>query len=357
MKVCVVGGGNIGTLLAAEFAHRNYETWIYSGKPDRWSNRLTVYTAENSIIFETNKFTVTNNLAAAVFGAEQIWITLPSFLFPEFGKELLSVVNPGQAIVCVPGSGGAEFAFDKLIHKGCTLCGLQRVHSIARLKEYGKSVYMLGRKDSLQVATIPSEKASNLAVQVEEMLEITCTVLPNYLNVTLTPSNPILHTSRLYSMFSDYRKGRVYDHNILFYEEWTDDASRIMLQCDEELQNLCAFLEPLDLEGVRSLKIHYESDTPEKMTAKIQSIKAFKGITSPMKQTELGWIPDFTSRYFTADFSYGLKIIYDMAKCVKVKTPMIEQIWNWYLSVSDTEEENFFHCPFNSKEQLLALYI
>lgn len=357
MKICVVGGGNIGTLLAAEFAHRNHEVCIYSGKPDRWSKRLTVYTPEDEVLFETENFWVTNDLSAAVDDAEQIWITLPSFLFPEFGQKLLPVMRQGQAIICVPGSGGAEFAFEGLIQKGCILCGLQRVHSIARLKEYGNSVYMLGRKDSLQLGAIPNDKAEKYAEKITKMLELPCEVLPNYLSVTLTPSNPILHTSRLYTMFRDYHEGRTYGHNILFYEEWTDEASRIMLHCDEELQNLCTSLSPLNLKSVRSLRVHYESNTPEEMTAKIRSIKAFKGLTSPMKKTDFGWIPDFSSRYFTADFSYGLKIIYDIAKRINVKTPMIDLIWNWYLTISGTEEDSFFHLASGNKEQFLAKYM
>lgn len=30
MKTCIIGGGNIGTLLAAEFAHKNYEVSLYT---------------------------------------------------------------------------------------------------------------------------------------------------------------------------------------------------------------------------------------------------------------------------------------------------------------------------------------
>jgi len=50
----------------------------------------------------------------------------------------------GQMIGVVPGSGGAEFAFKGCIDKRCVLFGLQRVHSISRLKEYGKAGHMLG---------------------------------------------------------------------------------------------------------------------------------------------------------------------------------------------------------------------
>jgi len=45
-----------------------------------------------------------------------------------------------------------------------------------------------------------------------------------------------------------------------------------------------------------------------------------------MTETESGWVPDWSSRYFTADFSFGLKIIRDIAKMFDVDTPNIEKV-------------------------------
>lgn len=355
MKIAVIGGGNIGTLLAAEFARKNYVVTIYSSRPERWGNTLEVYLPDETLLFQTDHYSVTDSLDEAVLDADHIWITLPSFMLPEFEQKLYPLIKEGQVILCVPGSGGAEFCFAKEIKRGCILSGLQRVHSIARVKEYGKSVYMLGRKDSVCVGSIPRDKAKTIAQVLSEMLDMPCFALENYLAVTLTPSNPILHTSRLYSMFQKYHSGMCYDHNIRFYEEWTDDASRVMLACDWELQNLCRALSPLDMEAVRSLKEHYESDTVEKMTAKIQSITAFQGLSSPMIQTEGGWIPDFSSRYFNADFAYGLKVILDIGKLFGVDMPQIEKIWEWYLRVSKAEQ--YFRLPMMTRQDFIEVYL
>ena len=358
MKVCVIGGGNIGTLLSAEFAHKGYETVIYTSKPEKWASTLTVLNPDDTAWFETNNFTVTDSLEAAVADAEQIWLVQPSFMFPETAKKLLPLVKAGQMIMCVPGAGGAEFSFAPHIEKGCVLCGLQRVHSIARLQKYGSAVYMLGRKPNLQLAAIPADKTQHYAEVVGGMLDLPCEALPNYLVVTLTPSNPILHTTRIYSMFKDWHKGETFDHNILFYEEWTDEASKIMIDCDAELQEICGKLDRLDLRMVKSLKIHYESDTVEKMTAKISGIAAFKGLTSPMKEESDGvWVPDFSSRYFTADFPFGLKVILDVGKLVGAKVPNIEKIWSWYLAVCNEADNKIFSLPVNSLEEFYKIYL
>lgn len=276
---------------------------------------------------------ITSDLGMAVQDASIIFVTLPAFEFKNIALKLEKVLKPGQWIVAVPGSGGAEFAFSKLVDMGCVLFGFQRVHSIARLKEYGKSVYMLGRKQQVEIASVPSEAAADACPRIEELLGMPCIPLPNYLCVTLTPSNPILHTTRLYSMFKDWKRGMTYPRNFLFYEEWDDASSDMLIKCDDELQQLCKVI-PEDLSSVRSLKVHYESYTVHDMTKKISGIKAFKGLTSPIKEVEGGWVPDFNSRYFTADFEHGLKIIIDIADKYNVPVPNMKRIWKWYEDIT-----------------------
>jgi opine dehydrogenase len=108
---------------------------------------------------------------------------------------------------------------------------------------------------------------------------------------------------------------------------------------------------------VKSLKIHYESDTPEKLTRKIASIEGFKGIKTPMVETSEGFLPDFNSRYFKADFPYGLAILIQIAELSGVKTPNMRMAWNWYLKVTG-EEKHFSYSEYgiNSLEDFILFY-
>ena len=53
-----------------------------------------------------------------------------------------------------------------------------------------------------------------------------------------------------------------------------------------------------------------------------------------MVQVDDGWIPDFNSRYFTADFPYGLAIIEQLAEIIGMDTPNISKTMAWYRRVS-----------------------
>ena len=352
MKIAIIGGGNIGTLMAAEFAFRGHDVKIYSRRPADWSDAIEVYDADDNFLFCSSNITVCSELVETICDAELIWITTPASTFNEFASRLEPIVNKRQILCVVPGLGGAEFAFYKLIKKGIMLLGMQRVHSIARLKKYGHSVYMLGRKDNLHIATIPASEARRYQEVIENLFSITTMTLPNYLNITLTPSNPILHTTRLYSLFHAKQVDYEYTDNPLFYESWDEESSEIMLKCDNELINICSKI-PLDISGVKPLSIYYESDNVEAMTSKISSIKAFKGLLSPMYKSENGWKIDWNSRYFTTDFSFGLKILIDIAKMFEIKTPEMNKVWEWYSSIGIME--SVFQMPVD-KEQFIKCY-
>ena len=163
---------------------------------------------------------------------------------------------------------------------------------------------------------------------MEELFDMQCEILPNYLCITLTPSNPVLHTSRLYTMFRSFEQPL--SDNPLFYADWTDEASDVLLKLDDEVQSICHALDAIDLGSVRSLKDHYESDSARSLTKKLRSIESLSKIHSPMKQTGDGWGPDFGSRYFTCDFNYGLDILQQFATILRLNTPTIDEVMAWY---------------------------
>ena len=186
---------------------------------------------------------------------------------------------------------------------------------------------------------------------------IPCTALPNYLSVTLTPSNPIFHTTRLRTLFADYEEGKMYERNLLFYGEWSDASSELLIACDGELQEMLKIMDKLDLHDVRSLKLHYESDTVDAMTKKLCSIKSLHNLSSPIKQVDGGWVPIFKSRYFTADFPYGLAIIEELAAILVFDAPNIRDTMDWYRRVTgDTERFDLGAYGIHSLEDIYELY-
>lgn len=141
-------------------------------------------------------------------------------------------------------------------------------------------------------------------------------------------SNPLLHTSRLYTMFGGENEGKVYSRMQLFYEEWTEEAASLYIKMDEEFFRLLKVL-PVTEGYLPTALDYYDSYDAKSLAEKLSSIKGFKGITSPMVKVDNGWVPDFSSRYFTEDFPYGLKYIWQLAHKEGISCPNIDKVYAW----------------------------
>ena len=119
--------------------------------------------------------------------------------------------------------------------------------------------------------------------------------------------------------------------NSLFYSSWTDEASDLLIKMDIEFFGLLDKL-GVSTEHLPTLLQHYEVQDAESLTQKIKNIPAFSNILSPMKQTPNGWVPDFESRYFTEDFPFGLRFIYELAHANNINTPNIDKVYQWGIS-------------------------
>lgn len=118
---------------------------------------------------------------------------------------------------------------------------------------------------------------------------------------------------------------------LLFYEEWTEEAADLYIKMDEEFFKLLKVL-PVSENYLPTVLDYYDSYDAKSLAAKLSSISGFKGITSPMIETSEGWIADFNSRYFTEDFPFGLKYIWQLAHKHGVSCPNIDKVYQWGIS-------------------------
>ena len=290
--------------------------------------------------------------------ADLILVTVPAMMMRTTAELIFDHADVATFIGVVPGNGGSECAFRRCIERGNVFFGIERVPAIARLVQKGRTVMSNGYRKELHVASLPSKYAEKCADIIRRLFDIDTVVIPNFLNLTMTPSNPILHTTRLRTIFENWEKGVVYRKVPLFYEEWDDASSTLLIKCDDEVQGICKTFPDIDLRYVRSLKANYECQTVDEMTKKISSIAAFKGLKTPVIEVDGGFIPDLHSRYFTSDFSFGLAIIKQIAEFAGVPTPNIDATLSWYKSIAvETEEFRFEDYGIDDIEQFREFYL
>lgn len=358
MRITVVGGGNIGTQFAVHCAEKGHEVIVYTSVPELFCKQLKIVDESGQVTHRGDIEFATNDPEKAFRNVDMIIVTLPATMMRDISEIIFEHSDKNTKIGVVPGNGGSECAFKKCIYRGNTFFGIERVPAVARLVKKGEIVRSTGYRDELHISSIPICDAEQCCKIIEAIFDMPCKVIPNFLNLTMTPSNPILHTTRLRTLFKDWKPGVVYDSVPLFYEEWDDESSELLFACDDEVQEICKALPEFKLENVRSLKQHYESGTISAMTHKISSIPAFKGLTTPTISVNGKLIPDLHSRYFTADFSYGLSIIQQIGMMAGVKTPNIDETMRWYKNIAvETDELRFEDYGIGNMEEVRKFYL
>ena len=344
-KICICGGGNLGHVVAGFLAaHGDSEVSLLTRHPERWQQLLEITTPAGTILHGAIG-KITSDPQDVIPQADIVLLCLPGFSIREVLQQIAPALTPGTAVGSIVSSTGFFFAAFKILPKDTPLFGFQRVPFISRLKEYGRSADLLGYKPDLSIAIEQTADKEALRATIEKLFRVPVQLLSSYYEVSLTNSNPLLHPSRLYSLWKDWHEGIVYPEQSLFYEQWTDEASRYLIQMDEEFNQLLDVL-PITKGSIPTILDYYESHDAASLTRKLQSIQAFKGIKSPMKQVEGGWVPDFESRYFTEDFPYGLQIVQRLAHEHGIKTPMMDKILRWGLT-------RLAHQKFNPEGSLL----
>lgn len=328
MNIVVCGGGSMGHAIAGKLSlNSNTNISVLTRSPERWNKTIKIKYSENEIT-ESKELFITSEASKVIPEANIIIISVPNFGIKEVIEQIAPFYNQKSWIGAIQCSGGFFWTlFDKLGKIERTF-GFQRVPYICRTLEYGKSVHIMGNKSSIDLYYNHTKGSDTFKETIESLFDMRIDSFKHYLDVSISNSNPILHPSRLYSLFKDWNKDISYKKEFFFYEEWNDDSSNLLLECDNELSEIISKI-PLNLSHITSIKQHYEVNNTKELTAKLQSIKAFKGISTSMLKHNDRFIPNFNNRYFTEDIPYGLLIIKGLALLTKVDTPIIDKILFW----------------------------
>ena len=335
MKICICGGGNLGHVTAGFFAAQDdLQVSLLTTKPEKWSRYLEVVDV-NGKTYKGKLERISSNPKEIIPGTDIVLVCLPGFAIHDVLCSIVPYLDNKTWVGTVVSSTGFFFEAMKVLPKNQSLFGFQRVPFISRIINYGHVAELKGYKESLSVAVEQTDKKEELRATLEKLFKTPTKLLDSYYEVSLSNSNPLLHTARLYTMWKDWKPGMSYDRNPDFYCDWTVEAAELLIAMDEEFQ---ALLKRIGLKegAIPPVLEYYESTDAESLTKKLHSIPAFKGIASPMVLNQFGmYEPDFSSRYFTEDFPYGMRFIIETASQYNVEIPIIEKVYKWEKSINN----------------------
>lgn len=330
MKICIVGGGHIGTTLSCYFknAYPEHQVSLFTRRPESFSKELRCNDIEQAVSYSVSLDVISNDPSKAAKDADIVFIALPHFAVEKAFRDISPHVARKAMVGVLPGGGGCEFFFEKYFDNDKTLFGFQRVPFTAKLQEYGRVTNLKSWKPYSVVGTLQRSRIDD-ACELIEKCGLIIQKASNYLEVALTPTNPLLHTSRTYELFGKYDRMYEFDRMFKFYVGWTDNTSKILFEMDDELHSLLDVIE-IDTSSIRRLSEHYESPTIPELTAKINSIATFQSVYAPLKELNGRFVADTESRMFTEDFPWGLAVIRSYFSLFGVESPVIDKVLKWY---------------------------
>lgn len=326
-RIAICGGGNLGHVVAGFVAAQGkYEVCLLTRQPERWSHELAIEAPDTT--YKGRLSGVFADAKQAVSDADIILLCLPGYGIRDTLLQIKDHLRPDAAVGTVVSSTGFFFQAMEILPDYQALFGFQRVPFISRIIEYGHKARLMGYKESLELAIERCAHPESLSDTLSDMLRTPIHLLNSHYEVSLSNSNPLLHPSRLYSLWKDWHEGIVYNRIPMFYEEWTEETAELYIQMDNELQTLLEQL-PVRKGSIATVLDYYESIDAASLANKLRSIEAFKGIAAPMKAVDGGYIPDFHSRYFTEDFPYGLAFVHRMTHEKAIPSPAIDKVYEW----------------------------
>lgn len=110
-KISIIGGGNIGTQFACKCASKGYCVNIFSSKPKLFSGTLEIID-ENGKVTTGRINKASDSIESVLDGCRLVFVTHPAFRLKEVADQILPYVNTEMIICVLPGTGGAEYAFN-----------------------------------------------------------------------------------------------------------------------------------------------------------------------------------------------------------------------------------------------------
>lgn len=322
-KVCVCGGGNIGHSLVVAFGMHD-DVNVLTRRPDAWSEHL-LYQIADGVCEKTRGRVVASSDASIISESTIVIIALPRFAIEEELVKLEPWLHAGQTLVFVPAPAGMEGIVERMANKGVEVIGFQRVPYVARIREYGKFVWMGTLRSVSKLAISNLDRKHYWKDFFEQSIGGEVSFLSSFLSFTFSNSNPLLHPARLVELLSNNEGYRKCPY---FYAEWGDRASELYVSADDEMRKVFeTYSHEAMMTDYESALVHYEVNDILDLSKKIRSIKSLHDILAPYCRANDGlWYPDFSSRYFTEDIPYGTKIIQRYARKFGVVTPVIDML-------------------------------
>lgn len=353
LNVLVCGGGRTGHLNAVLYKQRpGVRVTLLTSRADvverqRGADATLVALLPDGGQLAGKPHLVTDQPALAARDADVVIVTVPAHARPALLRSLAPHLPADKPVYvgAIPGFCGFDWLAEHALAErpNAVIWGMKDVPHTAFDLAPGVSVRMGGAKSTLYVGTHQRESAparQALLGHLRRLYTAPVELLAHYLEITLTPGNPIMHPSVVYGLVGPYGQWRdkPFDKPLCWWTDCAELSAYFLERSDEESQALCRAVERrlgVDLGSVLPLKQEIVDAYGDQigdsatMLSVLRTNRAYDAIVAPLVRDGDGYRIDRASRAFHEDVAYGLALLVEMGRRLQVPLPHIEEIYRW----------------------------
>jgi opine dehydrogenase len=325
IAVAVLGAGNGGCALSADLALRGFEVRLFNRSPGRLEpiREAGGITASGVVEGFAKPSMITEDIAAAVQGAEVVVLTIPTVALPYYAELLADLLTPAQTVWLDPGHmGGALYLAAEL--KRRTGNQAPRICESATLSHASRmtgpaSVRVFHVVPNLLVAALP-------AAAIEDCLQRVNVLIPGHVRQAasvfetgLLDLNAVEHPAQALcnAGWLEHTKGDYY----FYYEGTTPSVGRVIDAVDRERLALAAALRVPTMSFVEYF--HQIGFTTAEAA---QTGSAYQAMQHSEPNKLVKGPPSLDHRYVHEDVGWGLVPWIELAEPFDVAVPTMRAL-------------------------------
>lgn len=355
LEVAVCGGGRTGHLSAVLFKQiTGVRVSLLTSNADvielhrRDGHRIRALLDDGGTL-EARLDAILDEPAELLRNADVVIVTVPAHARGALLARIAPHLSTDKAVYvgAIPGFCGFDWLAGHALsaRENVVIWGMKDVAHTAFELQPGISVRMGGAKNTLYVATHRRENEAAkraLLAHLRRLYNAPVELLDDYLEITMTPGNPIMHSSVIYGLVGPYGQWhqRMFDKPLCWWTDCPELGAYFLERCDAESQALCRAIERrlgIDLSSVKPLKQEiieaYDTQIADHRTmlSVLRTNRAYDAIRAPLVPApeRNGLMIDREDRAFREDIAYGLALLVEMARRLDVPVPHIDEIFQW----------------------------
>ncbi len=353
-KLVICGGGSSAHTIIPLLKDSIFEVSLYTSRPEQWSHNVELewHDPSGNVLgnYSGELKNISSNPDDLFPDADYIVFCMPVHRYRVALHDIAPFLSADKPVFVgtVYGQGGWNWMVDEVKSKfgkdNLVPFAFGLIPWICRIIKYGHKGVTYGCKAINYAAVYPNHYFDQIK---EDLLEPICyrwfgkgqvKQSDNFLSLTLSVDNQIIHTSRCLGLYKVY--GPMWEHKEdvpWFYRDYDDLSAHLLANLDADYEKIRMAIKNRHpekdfrymLDYLALERFSYQSQNTDIKESFINS-QTLVSIATPVVENENGlWEVDRNHRFFLDDIYYGNMIAKWMAEMLELSTPTIDEILQW----------------------------